>query len=313
MPVCIYCTEEKGEALFNRDHVIPEAFGTFDDNFVLTCVCRACNQFFGDGIETELARDSLEGHDRARVGLVEASEFKFLGKRTTSYLEYDAASLPGVGPKGYLVPPKEGREFATAPFPNVGFASSEAGPFEWYSLDKLPSKAYLKQHGLRHVRTRGEADLEDFRKALAARCIEFTVTSEFDQPKGMLEAELVYNLARPQLRAMTKICFNYLARVAGSDVARAAHFDGVRRYIRHGEGAQPIEPPPKGKAEPSRCHYLSAQTVGDMVMAHLSLFMRVRYYEVTLAPSGFTSPIASAHFFDLDARKITETTPLAIA
>lgn len=43
--ICIYCMEEKGKALFNRDHVIPEAFGTFDDYLVLTSVCQACNQF----------------------------------------------------------------------------------------------------------------------------------------------------------------------------------------------------------------------------------------------------------------------------
>lgn len=148
---------------------------------------------------------------------------------------------------------------------------------------------------------------------LAAQGIEFTVTSEFHQTRAMVEAELVYNLARPQPRAMTRICFNYLARVVGPGVVRAAHFDEVRRYIRHGEGAHPIGPPPKGKVEPSRCHYLSAQTVEDRVVAYLSLFMRVRYDEVTLAPSGFTSPIVSAHFFNLDTRKITETTPLPVS
>jgi hypothetical protein len=40
MPACIYCAEEKEEAEFNRDHAIPESFGTFDDNFVPTLVPR---------------------------------------------------------------------------------------------------------------------------------------------------------------------------------------------------------------------------------------------------------------------------------
>jgi len=129
----------------------------------------------------------------------------------------------------------------------------------------------------------------------------------------VVAAEIVYSLARRQLRAMTKICFNYLAFVAGADVARWVHFDRVRRYVREGEGEHPIEPPRRGHPEPSRRHYLSVQTVGDRLVAHLSLFMRARYYEVTLTPAGFALPIASAHFFDLDTRKIVSVAPLPIA
>src|SRR5579859_2011619 len=159
---CIYCLEDKDDGAFNRDHVIPEAFGMFDENLVLSCVCRECNQFFGDGIEMDLGRDSMEGHDRARVGLVEASEFKFLGKRTTTIMEYDVDSLPGIGRKGYLIPPKEGREFDTAPLPEVGFAPTEDGPYEWFSLDAIPSKEDLRTKGLGNMRTRGEAGLDVF-------------------------------------------------------------------------------------------------------------------------------------------------------
>jgi hypothetical protein len=51
------------------------------------------------------------------------------------------------------------------------------------------------------------------------------------------------------------------------------------------------------------------QTVENTVGAHLLLFMRVRYYEVTLTLSGFALPIASAHLFDLDSRRISRTAP----
>ena len=53
-PTCIYCRATG--VVFDRDHVIPEAFGMFENNFVLTCVCKSCNKFFGDELELVLGR-----------------------------------------------------------------------------------------------------------------------------------------------------------------------------------------------------------------------------------------------------------------
>jgi hypothetical protein len=36
------------------------------------------------------------------------------------------------------------------------------------------------------------------------------------------------------------------------------------------------------------------------------------YYAVTLAPGGCSVPISSAHFFDLDTRRVTAVAPLPI-
>ena len=51
---------------FDRDHVMPEAFGTFDENWTLDCVCKACNGHFGRTIELTLARGSTEALLRLR-------------------------------------------------------------------------------------------------------------------------------------------------------------------------------------------------------------------------------------------------------
>jgi hypothetical protein len=40
--------------------------------------------------------------------------------------------------------------------------------------------------------------------------------------------------------------------------------------------------------------------------------MRVMYYEITLARSDSTAPVSSAHFFDVETKKITETAPLPV-
>lgn len=67
LPVCIYCRATG--APFSRDHVIPEAFGKFENNFVLTCVCSECNQFFGDELELVLGRNSREAILRLHHGV----------------------------------------------------------------------------------------------------------------------------------------------------------------------------------------------------------------------------------------------------
>jgi hypothetical protein len=109
MPVCIYCMVEKAADALNRDHVIPQAFGMFDDNFVLThAVCAECNKAFGDTVELKLARDSIEGHDRTRLGIKDATEFQSLGSRSTTYVEFGDDS-PTPGARGYLIAPAEGR------------------------------------------------------------------------------------------------------------------------------------------------------------------------------------------------------------
>lgn len=61
MPQCVYCRKTGGKNLFTREHVIPEAFGKFTNNFTLLSeVSAECNQYFGDKLEIVLARGSYE-------------------------------------------------------------------------------------------------------------------------------------------------------------------------------------------------------------------------------------------------------------
>lgn len=74
---CIYCREVKPPEAFDREHVLPQAFGTFTrDNLVLDCVCRDCNGLFGRTIDQKLARDTVEGLERYRQGLRSPAEFR---------------------------------------------------------------------------------------------------------------------------------------------------------------------------------------------------------------------------------------------
>lgn len=69
VPTCIYCRRSGVDLVFNREHVMPQAFGLFESNLVLRDqVCRECNQVMGDEIETPAARGSIEGVHRFKAG-----------------------------------------------------------------------------------------------------------------------------------------------------------------------------------------------------------------------------------------------------
>jgi hypothetical protein len=315
---CIYCLVEKQPASFNRDHVIPQAFGVFDDNLVLTCVCRECNSFFGDGVELKLARDSLEGHDRVQLGIADATSFKGLGKRRTTQVEFGADS-PVPGAEGYLVAPAAGTALAVTLKPRVGFAHAPDGPFDWWPLDRLPSKEELGvAKGYRrgdplHVQTQGEAATEEFVAALAQKGFSCRFDSETPPPTGSAQVVITFTLARPEFRAIAKIAFNYFAAAAGPGVVLASAFDGVRRFVLGDEGPCVVTPPRASAREALKLHYVSVQSVGGMVIAHVSLMMRNRYYEVVLASDGFEGEISSAHFFNVDTRQVVATNPLPVS
>jgi len=124
---CIYCLGEKDEADFNREHVVQEAFDVFhSNNVVLTCVCRACNQLFGDTIDLYISRDSMEGYDRYGSGQKSPSEFKSLGKRSGARLTF-AKDGPLRGALGGLTRSPDGASLEVTTAPCVGFAPYPGG------------------------------------------------------------------------------------------------------------------------------------------------------------------------------------------
>jgi len=51
LPPCIYCGSPEPPRE-KREHVLPQSYGLFEDNWVLDCVCDSCNQYFGDKIRS---------------------------------------------------------------------------------------------------------------------------------------------------------------------------------------------------------------------------------------------------------------------
>lgn len=312
---CIYCLLEKpGSAFSGREHVIPQAFGLFSvDNLVLKSVCDDCNGLFGNTIDRKLARDSAEGLDRIRAGLRDAKTFKSEGVRSTTHVE-----LPG-GAKGFHVRGPDG-ELGIMAFQQIGFSRSPDGPHEWFQLDALPTPDEMVAKGYDRndiFMKMPELDLNDGLELLRQKGWTFKEVEPgpLDVTSGKVRAETVAKIGEPEMRAVTKICLNYVARVFGDEVALRPEFDPARNFVLFGKIKAKVrvyayENPWKADRE---AHYLSVSQTEDMVVAQLSLLLRTQYVVVLaehLPPDWLPG---SAHQFDVAARKVNPMTPLPLA
>src|SRR4030095_602991 len=86
---CIYCLENKDPQFFLKtEHVMPQSFGRFQNNFTLNrqkhsqIVCDLCNQYFGDNLEINLARDTFEGVSRYEFGVKKLEGYNSANRRS---------------------------------------------------------------------------------------------------------------------------------------------------------------------------------------------------------------------------------------
>jgi HNH endonuclease len=322
---CIYCLERKPETEFNREHVVPQAFGTFDeDNLVLDCVCRACNQYLGDTIDRKLARDSIEGLDRFWSGMKPTSEFKSYGRKSTTFVEFKEGPMAGI--RGYLHPNPKNAELRVMPLPHIGFAQEgvDGGRIRWFLADEIPEKAALEKHGFVrgrelqvHVR---EMSWQDATTRLAPKGYEPLSDPELTQPRDdeTLDMDTIVTIGRLEQRAVAKIAFNYLAWAAGAALARATQFNDVRNFIRYDKGVPPVHPTENvlgfrmnGKPV-AKGHYLAVQTTkGGQIVGDVCLMLRIRYTTILSdVPFAVSRPILSVcHLFDIQSRKIQRVAP----
>lgn len=316
MPLCIWCRQDKPLTAFNVEHVLPQSFGTFEQNFTLVgIVCQETNSFFARELEPALARDSLEGFDRYRYGLRKTSEFTSLGKRSTTRVQMTEG--PYAGAWGYTVPGREA--LGTTPFPQVGFAKSADGPFEWFTLDELPTMDEVKAKGYAgNVNVRlCECDATDASKRLAEKGINITLTETFDPPSGGTWVEQVFRPTIVHRRALAKVALNYVAHEFGRDVALEARFDSTRDLVMNGTAPsypyysideEPIFEGDKQDGKRVLGHAIVMVQHGDEVEVVVSLYNRFRHRFVLANTPGTPLP-PRGHFFDTTNRRILALDP----
>lgn len=231
MERCIYCLEDKDDSGFaKREHVLPEAFGTFENNLTLIgVVCDACNQFFGDELELAFARDTPDGLERFTKGGKDPEEYKSLGARSSMTFRIDQGAFRGA----QVVQRPVNGVLHVEPLPQVGFSATGEPPIDWFHLTALPSKEVavsLYETGKKHIQLVSVVDHEMAFAQLRAIGLELaeTLTTLPPEGTGTARIELLATLGDGVGRTLTKIALNYLASQCGSDVAMRADFNGAR-------------------------------------------------------------------------------------
>ena len=237
---CIYCLRELDRRSYTKaEHVLPQSFGTFDQNFTLhEIVCDDCNHYFGNNLEIFLARDTYEGQLRFTHGVKGASDYKELARSARVVIKYAEGEYAGrYVTRRYS---KEKDTIEVTPLPQVGFLLSD-GRYEYFLLHHIPTLAELQEKGFDGKRPRSihalAVDLEELQRLLAERGIDFRYTdsdSPTDRPDSIL-CEFAGTIDHVIRRAIAKISFNYLAYFQGAAFLHRPEFDVARRYIRYGE------------------------------------------------------------------------------
>ena len=238
---CIYCLDDKPEASYRKvEHVIPQSFGLFKNNFTLIkMVCDDCNQYFGDNLEIDLARDTYEGFSRFEFNIKKAEDFKTSGKKSRIIIRIAAGPMKGTYVYREYSPDKNDIVFKH--IPQVCFRKKTSSEYEYLLLDEIPDKSELEKRyfDLKHpkaIQAFG-LDVKQLEEILSERGISFQYGNEVilpERPQELL-CEVEGTIDRKIFRAVAKIGFNYLAYWQSADFMFHESFDTIRRFIRYGE------------------------------------------------------------------------------
>ncbi len=319
---CIYCCEEKLASAYRKaEHIVPQSFGRFKNNLTLhEKVCDDCNQALGDCLETDLARDSVEGLMRFEHGTREPSAYKGVGGRSRlSGIRLTSGELRGA----YVAPSPMSDRFALKPIPQVGLLRRDNGQFDFFPIDKFPDRLDTKAYAT------------EKRKSILVLCdpdeaitllskygisLETTDPAVFaSQDPGPIDTEITGTIDKVLKRAFCKIAFNYLAYWNLNATMIEPCFDHLRRYIRYAE--QPPQPvwsytdkailgdePPEGRRRLG--HIVTVETgVGGAVVGQVALF-NYNTYLVLLTPNCTNRAIVinKGHFWNVADMDVSELT-----
>ena len=316
---CIYCGSTQPRR--SREHVIPKSLGTFENNWVLTCVCHECTQYFSRELELVLARDSPEGYLRLQHGLrPPVATANLLNTRVRMKVTEEG---PYKGANVVLGASRTGEELEPLLVPQVGFRAPVERDLTWILEEDLTSEAVQGYSGpgvdIRLV-GRGDGVLPRLVARLQGIGINFTQQGTFEEPitnaRNSVEIETEFRLDAVNLRAVAKVAFNYAAKIISPEFMRQPDCEPVARFIRAGEvptdglpvsiGRTPVLVGDRDRQQ-TRGHIC---TVGwanrDEQFSLVSLFNELTY-RVTLKRrhSGIWRDLAYGHVIDPFDRSIT--------
>lgn len=315
---CIYCKKAEGDATFHgTEHVLPQAFGLFTSNPTLNgSVCDDCNATLGERLDMYLARGTHEGLLRFEAGIKKPVDYKPLGSRSTRVTRARSGRWTGA------VLWYRAHDDELVPFyaPQVGFAQSLDGPFEWFPRDQLPTKERLLEiYGtgggpVEFVEIgKGEdntADVKDVASDLRKiganvegtmrKTMELGRQSNPERIENATEAGPIFS------RSIAKICFNYAAFVLGAERMLSLVFDPIRNFILEGTPDERLTKfLGEGRSEyvrrPGDAYRIGFVRRDGILMGHVRLVSGWVYAQMlAVEPDG--NPMAAAmHVYDLDS------------
>lgn len=290
---------------------MPQAFGRFgEDNPVLDCVCKLCNDRLGRELEQSFAYSSIEGVHRFVAGLRPAQKFR----------PHQASDIGGIlineGPLSGCVADfrvsADGATVLMVPRPQVGFGKTPDGPFQWYPPDCLPAREQLqKVFGPTppFVQWVGTVDDAKIVAELAARCtLVGGDVHERHVPDGVAQADVLGTITKKHTRTIAKIAFNYLA-FTNLGLAYLPELHDVRQFVLHGtpdwSPLRQVVPCPPNSEWRLKCHAVSVQCRGQTIVSTVITLGILKYTLVLnslllLIPGDF----GSLHVFDIPTGKV---------
>jgi hypothetical protein len=323
MTVCIYCRKESGCPFAKPEHVMPRAFGTFEQNLTLHRVCGECNQAMGDELEVFFGRDSGEAFQRLVFGLKPEDEaHQIKGKR----LEYRVREK-GMFEGAYVTLSYDDERGVTVVIlPQVAFRHPASDESVWLREHELTEESVAPYR--RHTQSRVFGTIEDMTRVqqrlqdLGVQTGDslFVENPDAANPELKITVEIIYTLDDIVLRTIAKIAFNYLAYVTRDmpHFCLREEFDVIRRYIRYGE--QPRQPRVRPSAKQilfgdtheyriTRGHVLNISWPEPRatVRGQVSLFNNITYnIQLSSHPPGVWWELIAGHHFDVATRTIDE-------
>ncbi|MDO8682770.1 MAG: HNH endonuclease [Armatimonadota bacterium] len=322
---CIYCLAEKDSNQFNKEHVLNNAFGKYDNTPTLNCVCIQCNDFFGCGIDRQLARGTFEGLLRYSEmirkppprSVDDAKRFVDDVNRMI-----DGLRLAYPGSEGVLVAlgMMPTGEIKVVPVPQVGFRME--GQKHWTSLPLLEvmdmNADELSPHDevMYYVETKDQLDALKRKLCVGGRSLPPLQELPILPPTDSTLLDVEWTVNDEVRRGVAKIALNYAAFKEGADFVLDSRFDELRNYVRFGRPPSPplvstsVRPPDRSKT--SNGHYikLEMQKRDSCVAAHVSLFNTLTYRVVLVKNYGLYRPLAHGTYYDPQARSVTELTSI---
>lgn len=325
---CIYCLKDKAASEYQkREHVMPQGYGTFTpDNLILNeTVCDDCNQYFGEKLELYLGRDTIEGVMRYLHGI---KPRKF--PKTHSRLKF---IIPEGELKGMIVIPRYSGvdgECNIEPALQVGFFKKNKEEYDYFEPQQIPSakelieKGYAIKEKKNPLIANNKEDLKYLLKILKERGMDIKLVEDIEWPEYVKERNktLVKGTARIDqiiYRGFSKIAFNYLAYVAGKNFTLIEDFNGIRNFIRFGEGNSndffDVNVPSILRYDQILKRYNLKETNGHLIIAEwngmnlvskLSIF-NIQTYLIKLCKhfKGVWRPISVGHLFDVSTGEVS--------